>query len=176
MPGMTLYEVTLEGLQIADLLTQAEGELTPDVEARLDALMKEAPERIEAAAMVVRNLEANASACKSEAARLLERAKSFETQTEKLKERMTYAVDAAFAGKVKTARFTIYTQKNPDTVAVDLLEGFTIEMIAEDCPEVVRVKREVDKRALREMFERGEKLPEGVYVEQQQGTRSLRIR
>lgn len=119
---MNLYDISLEGLQIADLLIENEGELTPELEARLDELMIAGPERIEAAAMVVRHLEADMLACSQEAQRLAERAASFSRNVASLKRRMTFAVDAAFSGKVKTARFSIWTQKSADTVAFDLAE------------------------------------------------------
>ncbi len=33
---LTLYDVALEGMQLEDLLIAAEGELTPEIEERLD--------------------------------------------------------------------------------------------------------------------------------------------
>jgi|GEM_PF-7114561 len=173
---LTLYDISLEGMLIADILTENEGELTPELEARLDALMREAPERIEAAAMVVRNIEADAAVCCAEAARLMERAKGFENQAKRLKDRMALAVDAAFNGKVKTARFSIWTQKAADTVAFDLREEFTINMIEQDLPEAVRTKKELNKQALREMYDAGVPLPEAIFVEENQGKRYLRIK
>lgn len=173
---LTLYDISLEGMQIADILTENEGELTPELEARLDALMRGAPERIEAAAMVVRSMEADAEVCKAEAQRLLERAKGFENNAQRLKDRMAIAVDAAFSGKVKTARFSIWTQKAADSVAFDLREEFTIDMLEQDLPNAVRTKKELDKRALREMFDAGMPLPESLYVEETTGKRYLRIK
>lgn len=172
----TLYDISLEGLQIADLLTENEGELTPEIEQRIDALMQAGPGRVEAAAMVVRNLEADADACKAEAQRLIERAQSFENNAKRLKDRMTIALDCAFNGKVKTARFTLWTQKAADTVAFDLHEGFTVDMLEEDLPAAVRIKKELDKRALREMYEAGLQLPESVFVEETIGKRYVRIK
>ena len=116
----TLYELTSEGVQISDMLTENEGELTPELEARLDALMLEGPARMEAAAMVVRQLEANATACEEESKRLRERAKAFSDNASRLKNRMTLALDAAFGGKVKTALFTIWAQSSAATTVVDL--------------------------------------------------------
>lgn len=173
---MTLYDMTLEGLQIADILTENEGELTPELEARLDVLMQAGPDRLEAAAMVVRNLEADAMACKAEAQRLAERAQGFENNAKRLKERMTIALDAAFNGKIKTARFTLWTQKAADSVAFDLREEFTLDMLEEDLPEAVRTKKELNKVALRQMFDAGQQLPEAVFVEETPGKRYTRIK
>jgi hypothetical protein len=176
MPSkLSLYDISLEGMQIADILEASEGELTPEVEERLDALMQAGPERIEAAAMVVRNLEASDVACKVEAQRLVQRAQSFASNAQRLKERIAIALDAAFSGKVKTDRFTIYTQKAPDTVAFDLKEEFTLEMLKEDYPGLVRTKLELDKQECKIRFAEG-KLPEAIFVEQNAGKRYTRIK
>ena len=109
---LSLYDIGAEGLVIELILAENEGELTPELETRLDEVMRQGPERIEGAAMILRQLEASAEACKKEAQRLGERAKSFDKQADSLKNRMVFAVDAAFNGKVKTQRFTIWTQKS----------------------------------------------------------------
>lgn len=173
---LTLYDISLEGMVIADIFTENEGELTPELEARLDSLMQAGPDRVEAAAMVVRHMEADADVCKAEAQRLMERAKGFENNAQRLKERITVAVDAAFSGKVKTSRFTVWTQKAADSVAFDLRKEFTLDMLEQDIPAVVRTKKELDKRALRDMYDAGLPIPEAVFVEETQGKRYLRIK
>jgi hypothetical protein len=174
--NLSLYDISVEGLQIADLLTENEGELTPEIEARIDALMQAGPDKMEACAMVLRTIEANTLACKNEAARLAERAQGFENNAKHLKERMTFALDAAFSGKLKTSRFTLWTQKSADTVAFDLREEFTLEMLRQDCPELVKVNLELDKSACKRMREEGSTLPEAIFVEENEGKRYLRIK
>jgi hypothetical protein len=144
MTKMTLYDVAQEGLIIADILTENDGELTPELEARLDALMQAGPDKIESATMVLKQIEADADACKVEATRLTERAKSFDNNAKRLKERIRVAVDGAFNGKVKTARFTISTQKAKDTVSITLAEGFTPEMVLKDHPELIKTEHGLD--------------------------------
>ena len=56
---MSLYNLSVEGLLIKEILEASEGELTPETEARLDELMRVAPERVEAAAMVVQGIQAH---------------------------------------------------------------------------------------------------------------------
>ena len=173
----TLYDITLEGMIITDILTESEGELTPELESRLDALMREAPDRIEAAAMVLRQLEANAESCKHEADRLTERKKSFENQATRLKDRIRLAVDAAFNGKVKTPIFTIWTQKAADSVAFDLSEEFTLEMLQQDRPDLVKTELKLDKAAIKAVYEREpDTLPEAILVDKQEGSRYLRVK
>lgn len=173
---LSLYEVAEEGLLIEQALIENEGEISPELEERLNRLMMEGPSKIEAAAMVVRNLEAWEQQCKDEAQRLRERAQSFANNAERLKHLMTAALDNGFNGKVKTAKFTIYTQKAPDTVAFDLREEFTLEMLQQDHPELVRTKLELDKPACKAMRERGDTLPEALFVEENIGRRYTRIR
>lgn len=175
----TLYDLSKEGLEIFDMLEDNLGELTPELEARLDKLMLEGPQRLEAAAMVVRSLEANATACEAEAQRLRERAKAFDAQVGRLKARMTVCLDSAFNGKVKTPLFTIYTQKSADRVVAELVPGVTAEMLHKERPDLVRVKMELDREKCVAEFKDDEKrklLPDLLLFEEKEGTRSVRIR
>ena len=175
----SLYDLTKEGLEIFDMLEENLGEVTPELEERLDRLMLEGPERIEAAAMVVRTLESNAAACEEESKRLRDRAKAFDNQVERLKLRMTKCLDSAFNGKVKTPLFSIWTQKSADRVVADLMPGITAEMLHADHPELVRVSYELDRTKAVEMFKDEEKrkqLPDEVLFEDREGTRYVRIK
>jgi hypothetical protein len=172
----SLYDLSAEGLAIFDLLEESLGELNPQLEARLDALMLEAPERMEAAAMVVRSLEANATACEAEAQRLRDRAKAFDGQVDRLKLRMTKCLDVAFNGKVKTPLFTVYTQKSADRTVAELVPGVTPEMLYQDRPDLVRVKYELDREKAVADFKAGKPLPDLILFEEKEGTRYVRIR
>ena len=174
---MTLYDIGIEGMLIASILTECEGELTPDVEQRIDELMRKAPSRVEAAAMVVRQMEADAQTCREEARRLAERAKGFEQNAEQLKKLMVVAVDAAFSGKVKTARFTIWTQKAADSVKFSLAEEFTIDMLHEDRPDLVRVTKELENAALQVHYKTDKvAIPDAINIEEKTGERYIRIK
>jgi hypothetical protein len=170
---MSLYDISTEGLEIERILTENEGELTPELEERLNELMRQGPERIEAAAMVVKGLEASSDACQKEVKRLTERIRGLENNADRLKRYIAFALDAAFAGKVRTERFTVWTQKGRDTVAFDLDESRTLETLD---PAYVRVKRELDKLALKDAYERGIALPDGVFVDKREGSRFTMIR
>lgn len=172
----SLYDLTREGLELFDLLADNLGELTPETEQRLDALMLEGPARLEAAAMVVQTLEANAAACEVEAKRLRDRAKAFDAQVEKLKHRMTVCLDTAFGGKVKTPLFSIWTQKSADRTLADLVPGVTAEMLHEERPDLVRVKMELDREKCVSEFKAGRPLPELVLFEEKEGSRGVRIK
>lgn len=201
---MSLYDVALEGMQLEEILTANDGELTPELEERFDRLLREGPHRIEAAAMAARSLESDAAVCETEAARLKERAASLTRQAKRLKERMTLALDAAFGGKVKTALFTIWTQKAPDSLAIDLAAEFTAEQLREEYPGYVKTECSLNRAAIREVWEMnaallrhaneiladpksGEKeqelarealslIPDGIVIEEKAGGRYCRIR
>lgn len=174
--SLSLYDIGVTGLQIADYLEASEGELTPEAEMIFDRLITEGPDKLEAAAMVVRHLDALQEECKAEEKRLAERRRSFEANAERLKDRMTWALDAAFAGKLKTAKMTLWNQTSADTVAVDLKEGMTPEQLAQEFPTLVRTTYALDKIAVKEMLKRGDELPESIFVEQTPGKRSIRFK
>jgi hypothetical protein len=176
LSDLTLYEISMEGMEIASILEESEGELTPELEERLNALMIAGPKRVEAAAIVVKQLEASAGACEREVERLAARAKAFQANAERLKGYMTLALDSAFGGKIKTDRFTVWTQQSADRVAFELGAGRTIEEVEAVDPSLVRVKKELDKIALKERFKAGEPLPVAIDFMIVPGKRSTRIK
>jgi hypothetical protein len=174
---LSLYELSMEGVQIRDALESGEGELSPELEARLDALMLAGPDRIEAAAMVVRNLEASAEACEHEVERLARRASSFNKNRQFLLDRIAMALDCAFNGKIKTDKFTIYTQASPEHIAFDVAEGHTIDEVEAFDPMLVRVKKELNKITLNEYFKHDNTLiPPAITFERTPGKRTARIK
>lgn len=175
MSKMTLYDISMEGMELESILTENDGELTPELEARMDALLLEGPQRIEAAAMVVRTLESSADAAKAEAKRLGERAKSFEANADSLKHRISIALDTAFGGKVKTPLFTIWNQTSPDTVSFELEGGGFEELILTN-PEMVRVSYALDKKAIGEAYKNNASLPDAIIPIPSHGTRYVRIK
>ena len=173
---LSLYELSMEGVVIRDWLEANEGELTPEMEKRFETMMLAGPDRIEAAAMVVRNLEASAEACEHEVERLARRASSFNKNRQFLLDRIAMALDCAFNGKIKTDKFTIYTQASAEHITFDIADGHTIDEIEACDPMLVRVKKELDKIALKALFTAGKPLPEIINFERTPGKRTARIR
>lgn len=173
---MSLYDIAKEGMELEEILVASDGEITPEVEARLDEFLKQGKERIDAACMVVRGLEASAKACDDEAGRLSARAKSFERNRDMLKARILGAVDAAFDGKVKTNLFTVWGQTSADTVAFEVAPDADLASIQRVYPELVRTKYELDKLTCKSMLAQGEVIPSAVSVTENPGTRFLRIK
>lgn len=174
--SISLYNLTVEGVLIRDIIEAMEGEIDPATEERLDALMKVAPERVEAAAMVVQGLQGSALVCQQESLRLAERAAALDRNAAYLKERIAMIVDNVFGGKVKTHRFTVWTSASADHTSFDVREGSSIEDVEKADPSLVRVKKELDKIALKERFKQGAALPPAVSFETHPGKRFLRIK
>lgn len=172
----SLYTLAEESLEISRILEETAGELTPELEQRLDELMSGSEAKLESAAHVVRMLENQAHECGEEIIRLEDRAKSFFRQAEALKQRMQFVVDSLYSGKLKTAKWTLYTQKSPDTVYFQQRDGTDLVALLAERPELVRVKMELNKTALRESYDRAEELPPEIMALPSPGRRSLRIR
>jgi hypothetical protein len=173
---MSLYEVGVEGLELERILTESDGELTPDTEQRLDTFLKQGKEKIDAACMVVRQKKLSEDALDAEIARLEARKTSFVNDRKMLEARILGAVDAAFDGKVKTNLFTVWGQTSAETVGFDIAPDADLASIQKVYPEVVRTKYELDKKTLKEMHKHGESLPNAVTVIENPGTRYLRIK
>lgn len=172
---MSLYEIGVVGSQIFDYLDKTEGELSPEAEVIFDKLLTEGPDKLEAAAAVVRQLDAYQDECKAEEQRLAARRKAFEANAEKLKQRMAFALDGAFGGKLKTAKVSLWMQQSADTVAVDATEDLDFHLLQQSHPEFVRTKHELDKIAIRAAYERGDELPAVIHIENNPGMRSIRM-
>lgn len=111
--------------QISDAIRQALDHIELDEETgevlsadELHAVEAEASEKIEATALYLRELDAEAKAAKDEADRMLARVKSMQKRSDYLKAMLLDAPHAT--GKVKTARVTVSIRT---TQAVEIAEG-----------------------------------------------------
>ena len=177
----SIYDLSMQGIEIEEMLIDSIGEITPEIQEKMDALLLSGPETMEAAAAVVTQLQMSAKMAEEESDRLRTRSKVFEAQAQKLKERMTFALDKAFGGKIKTPRWTIWTQKSADRIVADPVPGVTPEMIYRENPELVRVKYELDRDACVRIYkmpsaEKEGKLPELILFEEKEGSRYVRIK
>ena len=115
---MKLYEIA-PALRFAldDIVVDEEtGEILSS--AALHAVEAQAAEKIEATALYLRELDAEAKAAKEEADRMLARVKSMQKRSDYLKAMLLNALHAT--GKVKTARVTVSIRT---TQAVSVDEG-----------------------------------------------------
>lgn len=170
---MKLYEIPMEFALLEAALIENSGELTPELEKSLDEFLRAGKDKIEGGAMVLRGMEIEAEACRAEAKRLTERATSLDNNADRLKKLVLIALDGAFAGKVKTALFTIWGQTSAATVSIDMEPGTVLESLPE---QFVRVKRELAKDVVKDAHKKGEVLPEEIIITELPGTRFLRIK
>lgn len=111
--------------QISDAIRQALDHIELDEETgeilsadELHAVEAEAADKIEATALYLRELDAEAKAAKEEADRMLDRVKSMQKRSDYLKAMLLDALHAT--GKVKTGRVTVSIRT---TKAVEIAEG-----------------------------------------------------
>lgn len=172
----TLYSLALDGIEIEQLLFDSVGEITPEIQVKIDALLESGPPMMEAAAAVVRQLQLSAQIAEEESKRLHARAKEFEEQAEKLKSRMAQALEKSFGGKIKTPKWSMWLQKSADRILADLLPGITPEMLYEERPDLVRVKMELDRVKVVAEYKARRPLPELILFEEKEGEKGLRIK
>lgn len=170
---MKLYDIPIEFAELESVLTESDGELTPEMEKRFDDFLRAGKDKLEAGAMVVRGFEIEADACMAEAKRLAERAGALERNSGRLKKLILFALDSAFSGKVKTPLFTIWGQTSAPTWSIDLTPGADLATFPE---QFVRVKRELAKDAIKGALSKGEAIPDDIIVTELPGTRFLRIK
>lgn len=174
---MKLYDLPTEANAIEEALFENLGELTPELEQRIGAFLAGGKDKIESAAIVIGSLEEDASICQQEAKRLIERAAQLNQNADRLRGMVLCAVDLAFGGKVKTARYSIWGQTSGAVTQFELQAGADIYLLLSKRPDLVRAPDpELNKTALKETVKAGGELPEEIAVRTIPGTRFLRIK
>ena len=156
--------------QISDAIRQALDHIELDEETgeilsadELHAVEAEAAEKIEATALYLRELDAEAKTAKDEADRMLARVKSMQKRSDYLKAMLLDALHAT--GKVKTGRVTVSIRT---TKAVEIAEGA-------DLPEAyttVKTTVSPNKTAIKDALSAGIEVP-GCHIEERE---SVQIR
>lgn len=156
--------------QISDAIRQALDHIELDEETgevlsadALHAVEAEASDKIEATALYLRELDAEAKAAKDEADRMIARVKSMQKRSDYLKSMLLDALHAT--GKVKTARVTVSIRT---TKAVEIAEGA-------DLPEAyttVKTTVSPNKTAIKDALSAGIEVP-GCHIEERE---SVQIR
>lgn len=169
---MHLYQIPLEWAAIQQELEMADGELTPELETRLEALLAGGADKIEAAACALQSLQRDAAACAAEAARLRARMQALENNAANLRQLMLQAVEA-LGGKVKTTLFTIWAQRGASVPVIRLTDGYHASDF--DWRLCRRTEPQLDREAVLRLHKAGQ-LPQGIEVEMREGTKFLRVK
>lgn len=172
-----LYDIPIEAEQIEIELSETYGELTPELEARISDFIAASKDKVEAAAAVVRSLEADAGIVQAEAERMRQRAVGLQAGADRLKDLMLQVVDRTFDGKLKTPRFTIWGQNAAKKVTAELVPGTDVYKLAAMEPWAFRTKDpELNIQAIKDAVKQGKSIPDGIFVQEGEGTRFLRIK
>lgn len=147
-----LYQLADAYREAMALLEETEGEITPEIEAALDAAGGAFVEKVDAVAAMVRMHEADAERFAEEERFFARKRAAAEARARWLKDYLRRALESAGEKKVKGERFTVAIHASPPSVAL-LVDD------PQQLPEVFRrVRVEVDKSAIKAALEAGQEL------------------
>ena len=163
----TLYELTGNYLILAEMLDDPDADPITVMDT-MDAIEGELDEKAENYGRIIRNLEAEAEAIRTEVDRLSRRRKTIDNNIDSLKKRLQMAMELTNRPKIDTPLFKFYIQKNAPSVVVDLddLQDMPMEYLTYHEPTV-------NKAAIKDALKAGLDLRGIAHLEQSQ---SLRIR
>lgn len=157
--NLTLYEIPDRLREIEGQIIEAEGEITPEIEAELDALDEAFDRKVEYIALLSREARAEAVAVKQEEDRLRARRTAAENRERYMKDYLQACLTKAGMERVEGQRAKIRIQQNSRP---------SIRWIGEEeaIPQGFRRERvSVDGDAVYEAWKAGVVLPEGFQVE-----------
>jgi hypothetical protein len=157
---MNLYELTDNYLKVLELIENGEEGLEDTLESINDTIELKA----DGYARIIRSLEANAVALKTEIDRLTNRRRSIENSIDRLKENLKNAMIATGKEKIKTDLFNVTVVNNP--VAVNVID----EKLIPEKYFKVEIIRKLDKISLRDAMKKGEEI-QGAELKQGKGLR-----
>ena len=166
MTMLKLWEIAAELDGIEDRIAEAGGELTPEIEAELDALTGDFEAKAERVALYYRQLIANAEAAGVEVSRLTRIQRRYKAGAERIRGYLHRQMQVTETQEVKTALVTVSRRLNPAAISFDGDPASLPE-------EFQRVTVSADKAALKAAHKEGRELPAGVHVERGE---SLRVR
>ena len=144
-----LYELTTDLLTLQEML-----EDNIDDQCLLDTLegvQGEYEIKLESYCKVIKNLEADMDALKSEAKRLTDKRKVLENNVDRLKKAMFDSMKATGTDKIKGALFTVAIQRNGGKLPV------IVDVETSELPdELVKVVESPDLEAIGKLLEAGE--------------------
>ncbi|WP_406698544.1 siphovirus Gp157 family protein [Singulisphaera sp. Ch08] len=158
---MRLYELAEEYRRVIDAIEESDGELSPTLEADLDAIEGPFEAKIESCCALVDEFERDEEAAKKAADRLKKREVAFGNRAKRIRKYVQDCMERAGVKKVSRPGFSAWIQANnasakwtgdPDAIP----------------PEFMRWETSIkfDATSAIESWKAGEKLPEGVVVGQ----------
>lgn len=162
---LKLYEYADALDAIRSQLFDAEGDLSPELEAALNEAEGSFNEKAERVALFIRELQSNAKAVKEEAQRLNSRALQYEKTAEGLKRYLQRELERVEVLRVDGKLINVRLQKSPPSVVTSLADE-EIKMLPANyvthVPEAWRLNKDAAIAAHKE----GQPLPFGIEVVQ----------
>lgn len=159
---MKLYELTTNYVSLMEMAEEMDATTLQDT---LESIEEEIHDKAENIGKLIKNINADVDALKSEEKRLADRRKSLENKVTHLKEYLQNQLEVAGLDKVKRPTLTVSIQNNPPSV--EIADESLI-------PSDYRIPQpdKIDKKSLLTMLKDGMEI-EGVSIKQGRG---LRIR
>ena len=156
-PAFRLYDLVAALNDVDALLDESEGELTPEIEAKLEALTDTFEQKVDNICRLRQGRMASAEMCDVEIKRLQARKKAHEKSADSLRLFLYGAMKRLAKDKIKTPLYTVWVQQNPPSIK------WTRE--TEELPdEFRRVKVEPDIAKAQEKLKAHEWLPDGFQI------------
>jgi hypothetical protein len=179
----TLTEIIDDLRKVLHSIDDFEGEVTPALEEELTACEVSLADKVDRCLWVAREAAAQAGVWTERSKTFAGRAKVLITQAQRLEDYVLWAMTAVKVEELHTLNFTARVRKNPVSVAVDNEEKFIEKCVSEGMehlcdekhpftwavlkkpslidlnvpPRFVRIKLEVDKKALLVALKAGDK-------------------
>lgn len=159
-----LYDLTANYQQVLDMITESE-EGHPGFADTLESIEDAIEDKLNATAIIIKTLDAQAKALKDEEDRMRKRRQALENNSKRLKAYAEDALRATGRDKVIGNTFTLALQKNPPSALIQDDKAIPAHYLIEQLPTI-------DKKAILE------DLKNGIFVEgaELQQKRSLRIK
>ena len=154
-----LYELTQNYLSVMEMAEEMDTDTLNDT---LESIEEEIHDKAENIAKLVKNLNADVDALKSEEKRLADRRKSLENKVTHLKEYLQNQLEVAGLDKVKRPTLTVSIQNNPPSVKVLDEKLLSDYMIPQD--------PKLDKKAILTALKEGQEV-NGAELFQSRGVR-----
>jgi predicted nuclease with TOPRIM domain len=158
---MKLYELTTNYLSLMEMAEEMDTDTLKDT---LESIEEEINDKAENIAKLIKNLNADVDALKTEEKRLADRRKSLENKVTHLKEYLQNQLEVAGLDKVKRPTITVSIQNNPPSLKVLDEKLLSDYMIPQD--------PKLDKKAILTALKEGMEVS-GAELQQ---TRGVRIR
>lgn len=150
----SLYALTNEFQQLIDMDADNDADFAEALADTLGATSEQLEDKIEATIIVARQLDTEAEACKAEARRLSERARSFERNAQACRDRVIWAMENTGRDKIKRQLFTITRAKPKKVCAIE-----DADKIPEQYTKLIPESRQPVKADILKALQAGEDVP-----------------